>query len=82
MHLLPQPDDEMRGGWLFLAQLGRSGRSRRMAVVGALGAARLCRGAKTAVDRPFHSQTLSGASKNCEKVNSFMRRNSLNCQQL
>jgi hypothetical protein len=35
-------------------------------------------GAKTAVDRPFHSQTLSVANKNSEKVNSFWRRNSLN----
>lgn len=34
------------------------------------------------VDRPFHSQTLSGANKNCEKVNSFWRRNSLNYLQL
>jgi len=31
-----------------------------------------------AVDRALHSQTLSGANKNSEKVNSFWRRNSLN----
>ncbi len=33
-------------------------------------------------DRPFHSQTLSGATKNSEMVNSFWRRNSLNYLQL
>lgn len=35
-------------------------------------------GAKTAVDRPIQPQTPSGTSKNCGKINSFFRSNSLN----